>query len=181
MHFREIDHRMEPLHDVIVGINAGLAAIHKRLDTEEWFDGIWAREYAEPLLGLGFVAAQTYAVGTVSDLNSIRISRGKSKAENLKNYKCYTQDTFIKGDVTRLQLINAAANYFKHHDEWGARWPMEKPDGYTTETLGKVGITEKTEFPCIDAVELLCGTSWELNVLPKILKEWRVHLFSTLL
>jgi hypothetical protein len=173
--------RIGPLHDVIVGIEAGLAAIQKRLDTEEWFDGIWAREYAEPLFGLGFVAVQTYAIGTVSDLNSVRMSRGKSKEENLNKHKCYAHDTLIKGDVTRIQLINASANYFKHHDEW-PRWPTGSDHGARdTETLNSVGITEKTEFPCIDAVELLCGTSWELNVLLQIMEEWRAHLFSTLL
>jgi hypothetical protein len=184
MHFREIDYRIEPLRDVIVGINAGLAAIHKRLDTEEWFDGIWASEYAEPLLGLGFVAAQTYAIGTVSDLISVRMSRGKPE-EELNKFKivCYKCDNAIPldGGVTRIQLINVSANYFKHHDEWGARWPTEKPEVYTTETLGKVGITEKTEFPCVDAVKLLCGTSWELNMLLHTMEEWRAHLFSTLL
>ena len=176
--FREIDYRIEPLHDVIVGLDAGLTVIHKRLDTEEWFDGIWAREYAEPLLGLGFVAAQTYALGTVSDLNSVRMSRGKPE-EKLKEFKivCYKCDTVVlKEDVTRILLINASANYFKHHDEW-PRWPTS----HDTKTLGKVGITEKTEFPCIGAVELLCGTSWKLNVLLQILKEWRAHLFSMLL
>jgi len=176
--FREIDYRIEPLHNVIVGLDAGLAAIHKRLDTEEWFDGIWAREYAEPLFGLGFVAAQTYAIGTVSDLNSVRMSRRKPKKERID---CYTCDTVVlKGGVTRIQLINASANYFKHHDEW-ARWPTRGKGAHDTKTLGSVGITEKTEFPCIDAVDLLCGTSWELIVLYQIMKEWRAHLFSTLL
>jgi len=177
MHLQEIDWRIGPLQDIIVGIGAGLVAIQKRMDAEEGFDGLSAREYAEPLFGLGFVAAQTYAVGTVSDLNSVRMSRGKSKEEKLNKHKCYAHDTFIKGDVTRIQLINASANYFKHHDEWGTRWPTN----YDTKILGKVGITEKTEFPCIDAVDLLCGTSWELNELLQILKEWRAHLFSTLL
>jgi hypothetical protein len=176
MHLREIDWRIEPLHDVIVGICAGLVAIQKWMDTEEGFDGLSAREHAEPLLGLGFVAAQTYAVGTVSDLNRVRMSRGKSKKEKLNKHECYAHDTFIKGSVTRIQLINASANYFKHHDEW-TRWPTN----YDTETLGKVGITEKTEFPCIDAVDLLCGTSWELNELLQILKEWRVHMIKRFL
>ena len=35
MHIKDIDMRIAPLHDVIVGIDAGLAAIHERLDTEE--------------------------------------------------------------------------------------------------------------------------------------------------
>jgi len=181
MHLREIDWRIEPLHDVIVGICAGLAAIQKRMDAEEGFDGLSAREYAEPLLGLGFVAAQTYAVGTVSDLNRVRMSRGKSKEEKLNKHKCYAHDTFIKGDVTRIQLINASANYFKHHDEW-TRWPTGSDRGtHDTRTLGTVGITETTEFPCIDAVDLLCNTSWELNELLQILKEWRAHVIKRLL
>jgi hypothetical protein len=179
MHLSEIDWRIGPLHDVIVGIDAGLAAIHGRLDTEEGFDGISVREHAEPLFGLGFVAAQSYALGTVSDLNSVRMSRHKPKKEKLD---CYACDTIaLKESVTRIQLINASANYFKHHDEW-PRWPMGRDRGaHDTKALGSVGITEKTEFPCIDAVDLLCGTSRELIVLHQILKEWRVHLFSTLL
>ncbi len=179
MHIREIDWRIEPLHDVIVGIDAGLATIHERLEAEEGFDGITAREHAEPLFGLGFVAAQSYALGTVSDLNSIRMSRGKPKKKKLD---CYACDTItLKGGVTRIQLINATANYFKHHDEW-ARWPTGSDLGANdTKVLGCVDITEKTEFPCINAVDLLCGTSWKLIVLHQALKEWREHLFSTML
>jgi len=177
--FCEIDWRIKPLHDVIVGIDAGLAAIQERLDTEDWFDGISAREHAEPLFALGFVAAQTYAIGTVSDLNSVRMSRRKPKKEKIDCYACDT--VVLKGGVTRIQLINASANYFKHHDEW-ARWPAGSERGaHDTKTLDSVGIIEKTEFPCIDAVDLLCGTSWDLIVLHRILKEWRAHLFSTLL
>jgi len=176
--FREIDYRIELLHDVIVGINAGLSAIQERLDTEEWFDGISALEHADPLFGLGFVAAQTYAIGTVSDLNNVRMSRRKPKKEKLYCYACDT--VALKGGVTRIQLINASANYFKHHDEW-AQWPTRGKGAYDTKTLGRVGINEKTESPCIDAIELLCGTSWDLIALHKILKEWRAHLFGTLL
>ena len=173
----EIDWRIELLHDVIVGINVGLAAIQERLDTEEWFDGLSARERAEPLFGLGFVAAQTYAIGTVSDLNSVRISRHKSKKNKLYFYDY--DNVALKRGITRIQLINASANYFKHHDQWTG-WPTRGRGAYDTKTLGRVGINEKTEFPCIGAVELLCGTGWDLIALPKILKEWRAHLFDTL-
>ncbi|MGZ8426801.1 MAG: hypothetical protein ACXWYD_17780 [Candidatus Binatia bacterium] len=179
MHLREIDMRIGPLHDVIVGIDAGIAAIGKRLNTEEGFDGISAREHAESLFGLCFVAAQSYALGVVSDLNSVRISCHKKEQGKLDCYAC--DINILKGRVTRIQLINACANYFKHHDEWG-RWPMGNDRGaHDTNTLIRVGITEKIEFPCIDAVDLLCGTSWESIGLHQILKEWRGHLFSTFL
>lgn len=183
MHLREIDTRIGPLHHVIVGIDAGLSAIHELLESEEGFDGISAREHAEPLFGVGFVAAQTYALGTVSDLNSVRMRHCKPEFY-------YEHDTItLKQGVTRIQLINASANYFKHHDDWPDPWPtsitaktkMGHLIAKNVDTLGLVGITEKTEFPCIDAVDLLCGTSWEWIVLHQILKEWRVHLFSTFL
>ena len=179
MHLHEFDWRIEPLHDVIVGIDAGSAAIKERLHTEKGFDGISVREHAEVLFGLGFVAGQSYALGTVSDLNSVRTSLGKPKKDKLDCYACDTLT--LKGGVTRIQLINACANYFKHHDEW-ARWPSGNDRGaHDTKALASVGITEKTEFPCIAAVDLLCGPSWEVIVLHQILKEWRMHLFSTLL
>ena len=179
MHVSEIDWRIEPLHDVIVGIDSGLAAASERLANEDGFDGLTVREHAEPLFGLGFVAAQSYALGTVSDLNSVRMSRGKPKKDKLDCYEC--DSIRVKGRVTRIQLINAAANYFKHHDEW-SRWPTGNDRGaYDTTTLYSVGITEQTEFPCIDAVNLLCGKSWELIVLHEIMREWRAHMFSKLL
>jgi len=108
MHIREIDRRVGPLHDVIVGIDAGLAAIHERLNSEEGFDGTSAREHVEPLLGLAFVAAQSYALGSVSDLNAVATSRGRGKREKLACYACDPMPP-VKGVVTRMQLINASA------------------------------------------------------------------------
>lgn len=178
MHSREFDWRIEPLRDILSGLVAGLAAIHARIDSEDGFDGISARDHAEPLFGLAFVAAQTYAIGTVSDLNAVRMSR---RVLEMKKLECYGCDTIrMKGGVTRIELINASANYFKHHDEW-ARWPTGDDRGVNdAKTLNRVGITETTESPCIAAVDLLCGTSWELIVFLQILQEWRANLFSTL-
>lgn len=175
-----LDMRIDPLHHVIVGIDAGLAAIQTRIDCIEWYDGLHARDEAEPLLGLGFVAFQTYAVGAVSDLNQIRCRHGKPEH---KEHICYACDIEkVKNVATRLQLIHSTANYFKHHDQWPKPWPTEMhPAAHTVNLLGDFEITDKTEFPCIEAVELLCGTSWELIVLHQIVKEWRAHFFATML
>jgi hypothetical protein len=176
MNIHDFDWRIEPLHDVIVGIEGGLKSIRERLDDEEGVDGLSALERAEPLLGLGFVAFQIYAVGTWTDLNSIRKSRGKRPVSKWDCYKC--DPIKVKGDTTRIELINASANYFKHHDEW-LRWPTENDLGVPdTEILGRVGITQKTEFPCVEAVNLLCGSSWKLIVLHQIVKEWRAHVIN---
>ena len=172
MNWHEMDFRIDPLHDVIIGIEAGLTAIQKRLEEDDG-DGIVALEHAEPLLGLGFVAVQTYALGTFCDLNRIRECSGKSIVTKTD---CYASDTIlVKGKATRIQVINATANYFKHHDEW-SQWPTNE----TTKILASVGIVKNTEFACVEATRLLCGQTLKLIVLHQIVKEWRNHVFSTL-
>ena len=77
MNVYEVDWGIEPLHDIIVGIEAGLEAIRGRMGDEEGFDGLFAVERAEPVLGLGFVALQNYALSAWTDLNHIRNDYGK--------------------------------------------------------------------------------------------------------
>ena len=76
------------LEHVVVGIDAGLAAIQAQIGDPEWYDGDQACEDAEPLLGLGFVAFQRYAVRAVVDLNRIRANRRKPKKNKLDCYSC---------------------------------------------------------------------------------------------
>ena len=172
MNIHQIDWRVEPLHDVIVGIEAGLATIRQRLEEEDG-DGITALEHAEPLLGLGFVAAQAYVLGTWTDLNRIRNSSARAPVSKTD---CYATDSItVQAGITRVHVINATANYFKHHDEW-TEWPRNE----TARILAAVGITKDTELPCIHATELLCGPAWRLIVLHQIVKEWREHVIRTL-
>jgi hypothetical protein len=173
----EVDWRIGPLEHVVVGIDAGLASIQAQIGDPEWYDRLHACDDAEPLLGLGFVAFQTYALGTVEDLNRIRADHAKPKMDK---HDCYSCDpiTFKEG-VTRIQLISAIANYFKHHDEW-SRWPTSKKDKgfHDTQTLARVEIKQETEHPCVEATKLLCGTSWKMIVLRQIVQEWRAHLIK---
>jgi hypothetical protein len=122
----------------------------------------------------------------VEDLNRI-LGRGKPKitdkeAKKVFKLDCYSCDPVIlKESVTRIQLISAIANYFKHHDEW-PQWPTSKKDQgfHDTQTLARVGITQETEHPCVEATNLLCGTGWKMIVLHQIVREWRAHLINEL-
>jgi hypothetical protein len=173
MNIHEIDWRVEPLHDVIVGIEAGLATIRQRVEQED-DDGITVLDHAEPLLGLGFVAAQAYVLGTWTDLNRIRDSSARAPVSKTA---CYATDSItVQDGITRIHVINAAANYFKHHDEW-----LEWPSNETARILACVGITKDTEFPCVQAAHLLCGPAWRLIVLHQVVKEWREHVIRALL
>jgi hypothetical protein len=178
MNIHEVDWRIRPLKHVVGGINAALAGIEAQIGDPEWYDGLHACDDAEPLLGLGFVAFQTYALGTVQDLNRILTRHWKREKDKHKYYCC--DPIVLKGGVTRMQLINAVANYFKHHDEW-SRWPTLKDRGFNdAQVLARVGITEKTEHPCIEATNLLCCTSWNMIVVHQIVLEWRAHLINEL-
>jgi hypothetical protein len=172
MHIREVDWRIGPLHDIIVGVDASIAAIRDRFDGEDT-DGLAALEHVEPVLGLGFVAFQNYALGTWTDLNAIRKARRKPPVSKLDCYAC--DPIVLKGGATRIEVINATANCFKHHDEWSG-WPTNE----TTRTLGRVGISQRSEFPCIKAARIFCGDSWELIVLHQIVRDWRTHVFKIL-
>jgi hypothetical protein len=170
MNIHAIDWRIEPLHGVVVGIEAALTAIREHV--EEGGDGVTALDHAETLFGLGFVAAQAYILGTWTDLNRIR---GSSARAPVTKSDCYASDSIkVQAGITRIHVINAVANYFKHHDEWTA-WPKNE----TARIFTAVGITEDTEHPCIHAAELLCGPAWRLIVLHQIVKEWREHVIRT--
>ena len=186
----EIDWRIGPLHYVIVGIESALKAIQEEVHKDEGFDGLWGREYADTLLGLGFVAAQTYALGAWTDLNKVRKRDGRTA---LEKHDCYASDPItVKAGVTRIELINATANYFKHHDQWPDSLTKKTPDNLakkkpdnlaekTSELLGRVGIiTQRPHLPCVEATRLLCGESWDMIVLHQIVREWRAHIFSVL-
>jgi hypothetical protein len=172
MNIQVIDWRIKPLEQIVAGIDAAIAAVRERMDSEG-IDGLEGRDLAEFMLGLGFVAFQNYAIKTWTDLNIIRDGFGKPPVDKLACYRC-DQFTVKQNGPTRIELINAAANYFKHHDEW-SQWP----DNETTRTLSRVGITQQSEFPCIEAVRIFCGDSWRLMVLHQIVREWREHVLKT--
>ncbi len=172
MHIREIDWRIGPLRDIIVGIDASITAIRERFEAGE-ADGLAALEHVEPVLGIGFVALQNYALGTWTDLNEMRKTRRKPPVTKLRCYAC--DPITLRGGPTRIELINATANYFKHHDEWSG-WPGNQ----TTRTLSRVGISQRTEFPCIEARRILCGDRWALAVFHQIIQEWRAYVLKSL-
>jgi hypothetical protein len=176
MHAQEFDRFIEPFQEVIAGIEAKLGAIGERVKAEVGFNGNTARDHVEPLLGLGFAAGQSYVLGTVYALNRLRQSRGK-RPQEAPYY--YARDLgVVFGGTTRIELIDACANYFQLHEQW-REWPTNGRAGIVTRILARAGITRKTARPCSAAIELLCGKNWKLFLLTEIVSEWRARLFKT--
>ncbi len=77
--------------------------------------------------------------------------------------------------MSRISLINSAANYYKHHDEWD-EWPTNG----TTRILRDAGILETTDFPLYEVVKRLLqkGEYDNLENLLAIISAWREYILS---
>jgi len=176
--FLAVDYRYDWLATTLKGLAESFGEIRRLADQHEWFDGLWQREYAEPIVGMAFVASQTYIVGVVADLGRAKGKCANDLSQFVKDNKIgyYTIDPHPTADRhSRILLINAAANYYKHHDEWDG-WKTNM----TTRQLEAAGIKEDTEFPCLVTAEILFADRnfTNLSALLSIASEWRGHLIN---
>jgi hypothetical protein len=172
--WKEVDYRHDWVSLTLNALKTGFSSIKEMGEEMPWFDGLWQLEHAESIFGIAFITAQTYILGTVEDINSIRKSSGKSEISKI-NY--YDDDKFpLPGGISRILLINAIANYYKHHDEWGKTWKKN----LTTLTLYDVGIDESTEFPCYEVAAMLPNgkATEDLENLLTIISEWREYILT---
>ncbi|MBU0692626.1 hypothetical protein KKH18_12540 [bacterium] len=120
----------------------------------EYFDAVVDEECAlvEDLLGISFVSCQTKIYKVTSYLVKVHDRLGLSgkslcKKQELPNRIMGLDERAVAGKpITRIQLIHAAANYFKHHAEW-KHFKWSKLTGHalkTVATLRCVGIRRNT-------------------------------------
>lgn len=137
---KEFDFRRDWVSLTLSALQTGFARIKEMGDEMPWFDGLCQLEHADNIFGIAFVTAQTYILGTVEDVNSIRKAAGKSELDKIKYYD---DDKFpMSNGDSRILFINAIANHFKHRDERNKGWGKN----LTTITLYDAGIDENTEF-----------------------------------
>lgn len=117
-----------------------MKALFRRNKEHPWFDGLWMNEYGEVLNGALLVAAQAYCVGALTDANTIREDNGLNPLDKLGAYRTHS---LVRDGYSAVEFVNAAANCFKHRDEWGDNWP----ENTTTRTLAAFSITSGSEFP----------------------------------
>jgi hypothetical protein len=170
------DFRLDWLSQLFAALSGVIDDIHEKLGKVDGYDETFALEESESILGIAFIAAQTYVEGTVADIKAVH---GKSK--QLKKWDLLALEvkgeTFADG-VTRLQLVDAIANYHKHHEAWDD-WRVNANNEKTIGILNKSRINKETEFPCNRAAALLWPASnlGEFRYLLNILADWRERVF----
>jgi hypothetical protein len=173
MHASEFDFRYDWISVTLDALESGFKVVQEKADMEPWFDGLWQMEHAESILGVAFVVAQAYILGTVEDLNKIRESDGKTSLGKIDIYSDAPQ--LLSNNLSSVLLVNSIANFYKHHDEWNV-WPTN----LTGEVLASVGIGKDTEFPCYVAATNLWDENeiGNLKTLLNIISKWREYILS---
>jgi hypothetical protein len=152
MKWQEIDWRFSSTKRIFQALSDGMKDVMQDFsEAQEEFERDDALEHTEDLLGIAFVMAQTYIAGTVSDACKLKRPGSKlMKEQLLKNYG----DRLAGSTVTKMELCDAIANYFKHHDEWNS-WSAKGRHQKTVSILCVAGIEEDDEFPCRKAADIL--------------------------
>lgn len=118
----------------------------------------------EHVLGLGFVACQTYIVSKLKGKVSKR--KGKNKTQLLSLGPMHrSQQSFAL-------VINACANYWKHHDEWDGA-SLGNREKTTISVLEKMGADVWSEYPTSKVMHaLLSPHEKRFKKLLPFLKQW---------
>jgi len=168
----EIDWRFSSTKRIFQALSDGLKDVeHDFSKAHESFEIDDALKHTENLLGIAFVMAQAYITGTVSDANKLMRSGGKlTKEQLLKKHG----GGLAGSTVTKMELCDAIANYFKHHDEWNS-WLGPGRHQNTVSILLAVGIKENDGFPCRKAADILWSNNdgSDLEPLLSLISNWR--------
>jgi hypothetical protein len=157
------DYDLELLKDIVGTIDQYLENINQRSTEVDDPDSFGYFDRAEHVVGLGFVACQTYIVAVCGHL-------GVRK-----------QDAFSFGpkhssEQTVVQIVNHAANYWKHNSEW-APDKNEKQRKYVEHAFEAVGFPVGTDYPLSGVLtELTYPQTSRFESLVELLINWKNDL-----
>ncbi len=160
-----LESELEILGKLIDTIDQQLDQICQESTRVDDADSFGYFDSAEHVIGLGFVACQTY-MATV--YGYLKIEKQKALAAGPRH----------SGGHTKVQIINHAANYWKHNNEWALdrttarRQMIEK-------AFESVGFPVGTEYPLSGVLtEVASPEGAAFQPILQILELWKVELGS---
>jgi hypothetical protein len=143
-------------------VDASLERLDGKAETSPDPDAFGVFDEAEYITGIGFVACQTYATA--------KLSRSR-----LKNQK---REALALGPKHRtgrsiVQLINAAANHWKHSSEWSLDTPTSQAM-QTLEVISSLGVDTNASYPVANMLyEMLAPHPARFANLIPFMIQWR--------
>ncbi len=181
------EYGIETIERSLIALGGSVAQCARAIDearasNDDSYDYIVDEETAfiENLLGIAFVLCQSYITFIVSHVNALH----ESCKEN--NIQLSTTDGSKAGILklgsqvlagtlySQVQIIDAFANYFKHHEEWDGPWDRlgGKP-GQTVKMLLATGANQYSSGNFRTAAEKLGNQSYEdMTTYTEILRTW---------
>ena len=166
-HWRRLDRRKDILELTLSGIEQSLHQLKTRLDENDWYDGSFLLEDAEPIIGLAYITYQNYIVSSVYD----RFGNIQGISEYYKK-----GSALIKGKRTEIELIIALANYYKHRDNEKDLHDRTKSVLVDLD-LNYLDIIEPENLPILKGMDFLSST-WNLNDITEKVTQWREALWE---
>lgn len=137
----------------------------------------------EDVLGCAFVVTQSYITDIVSRLKWLhhRVERDghcltTTDASKLALINSYSD--IVPGTAyTQIQVINAFANYFKHHDEWPKWDNATDQSAVTVGILLAVGADENSSDNCRKGLTALgIDRAFDVYTMANIVARWHSNL-----
>lgn len=158
-----IDFDLDLLADVLSSLDKHLESIcHESAQVDDP-DSFGYYDRGEHVTGLGFVACQSYLTSTYGFLN-------------IRKDQALCLGPLHFSGKTLVAVINASANYWKHHDEWA----LSKTDSRRKrieETFADIGYPVDTDYPLGNILRTLTVTSAnQFTPLLEPLAMWRDEL-----
>jgi len=138
-----------------------LYRLHGEAEKSEDPDSFGIYDRGEYLSGIAFVLAQAYINSTYAPL------RGDSRLD------CLRQGPLLSCGVFAADLIDAAANFWKHSDEWGDESNARRGKA-CLRVLERAGIERDMSYPLNNALAVMADQSVpQFGFLADVLEQWR--------
>jgi hypothetical protein len=187
---------LDPIEQELTEIDACLAGLTPPSDEHEQ----WAYESfreakgdeVEGLLAVAFVIAQTHVTQVVS--RTMRVLEAAQLAgrsltafapspEVSRDHVLRAASDVVPGtDYTQVQVLDAFANYFKHHEEWRGKWAdLKGKAGKTAKVIAAAGAAKGYVGNFRAGAEVLGNGSYKnVGVFVSIISTWRSGLVEAL-
>ena len=176
---------LDPLADAITSlieqVDCASAEEHSNPSAAMFVDD--ACGYVEHLLGAAFVVSQECITLVTAHAHRIQRLRGVPEDDLVKPADLMSLGPPAPaGGLTKIQVLNAAANFFKHNAEWCRPWSDNK--SFAQRTIAAVtacGLTETTGGPFRALARCLNVEPFDrLDVLRQHLMEWEMAVATYL-
>lgn len=158
-----IEAELSRLSGLIATIDDHLSDICSRSLEAEDADSFGFFDSAEHAIGLGFVACQTYMAAIYGTLHIAKHRALKFGTKHLCG-------------LTKVQIINHAANYWKHNNEWALDRTVARQEAIER-AFESIGFPVDTDYPLAGVLtELATPSPASLRSVITILEAWKAEL-----